>query len=228
LTPSYTPNLVVSITPFSLFLATNEEEIDIDELGSILTQHLFEEMKSSLPKSTGISKLELSLTDVTDERNLVKDENAKTKSTSEDNTSGLVVKTHEISISGDVFCGGSALPTTEQLDEINTAAFMGDSGEVFIQNLLTADDNGLQSTVDLSLPTNDSDTQYYEDYLTAEQTDPSTGISFTMLYVVGAIAVVGLLLVATIVYRVRRKRSLEDSELVVEEVRFVDGLLNIF
>jgi hypothetical protein len=46
-----------------------------------------------------------------------------------------VTTTHEISVSGDVYFAGAALPTTEQLDDVTAASFEGDAGNEFIQDL---------------------------------------------------------------------------------------------
>ena len=239
-----TPRLVVSLTPFSLYLITNETEIDLNELDDILTNHLLEQMQTSLPKSTEVSKVDLLLTDmIVTERDLKKDAvedddvdslvNATettlnttlaTNSSPAPTPQAIVVTTttHEISVSGDVYFAGPALPTTEQLDDTNAAAFEDDAGNELIHDLLSADDTGLQSTVGLSLPIDDSDIEMFEGFLYAGNNDsPSSENAFNTLYVVGAVFVVGLLLVAVFVHRTmqsRRNSALEVDDFV-QEVR---------
>ena len=230
------------ITPFSLFITTNETEIDLDELESILTDHLLEQMQSNLPKSTEVSSVELLLVDITmNERRLKKDkQNEESVEEGDDSTSNVTnsvsttaptpvevvstTTTHEISVSGDAYFGGTALPTTEQLDDVTSQAFEGDAGNEFIQDLLSAEDPGLQSTVGISVPIDDSGLEFYEGFLFVEGADPPTESAFNALYVVGAIFVVGLLLVAAFVHRIRqakRNRSLEDDFVIEVRIRVI-------
>jgi hypothetical protein len=239
--PSISPStarLIVPITPFSLILTTNETEIDLEELHSILTDHLMKQLIENLPKSTEVSKVDLLLTDTTpSERKLKKDEKEEPSKESkvdtvpnENDTSSTPAPTevqeavpktttHEVSVSGDAFFAGSALPTTEQLDDVISAAFEGDAGNEFIQSLLSADDPGLQSTIGVSVPI-ESDVEFYEGFLfNRENQSPPTESSFNLLYVVGAVFVVGLLLVAAFVHRTRnaqRNRALNVDDFVEE------------
>lgn len=233
------------ITPFSLFITTNETEIDLDELELILTDHLLEQMQSNLPKSTEVSNVELLLTDITmNDRRLKKDKKDEASAEEEDVSTTNVTDsgsspaptpveivstttTYEISVSGDAYFGGTALPTTKQLDDVTSAAFEGDAGNAFIQDLLSAEDPGLQSTVGVSVPIDDSGLEFYEGFLFAEGSDPPTESAFNALYIVGAIFVVGLLLVAAFVHRTRqakRNRSLGDDFVI--EVRI--HVINIY
>lgn len=239
--PSISPSttrLMVPITPFSLFLTTNETEIDLVELDSILTDHLMKQLIANLPKSTELSKVDLLLVGIaTRERDLKKDEkeelskesnidkvtNEKEVSPSPSPTAAEEVvsttTTHEVSVSGDAFFAGPALPTTEQLDDVISASFEGDAGNELIQNLLSAEDPGLQSTIGVSVPI-ESDVEFYEGFLFKEGTQsPPTESSFNLLYVVGAVFVAGLLLVAAFVHRTRqaqRNRAINVDDFVEE------------
>ncbi|KAL3777650.1 hypothetical protein HJC23_005516 [Cyclotella cryptica] len=245
--PSSSPSrkrLVVPITPFSLILSTNETEIDIDELDAILTDHLFQQMQTNLPKSTEVSSVDLLLTDITlGQHNLKMDEEAQgsqakqspgKQNGSKNETNGVSssaptsapdvpakTTTHEISVNGDAYFAGNALPTTEQLDDLTKAAFEGEAGNEFVQDLLSADDSGLQSTVSISVPIDTSDKQLTKDFLYSAQTEtPSSESSNNALYIVGALFVVGCLLVAAFVHRTRQaQRSREhDIDDFIEEI----------
>lgn len=244
--PSFSPStarLVVPITPFSLYLTTTDTHIDLEELESILTEHMLEQMQSSLPTSTEVSRVDLLLTDITmNLRHLKKDEQEKAmnKQDPKNSTEGTssqtptsqqedapVTTTHEISVSGDVYFAGAALPTTEQLDDVTAASFEGDAGNEFIQDLLSAEDSGLQSTVGISVPIDDSDTQLHEGFLFTDQKEaPSADNAFNTLYVVGALFVVGLLLVAAFVHRTRqaKRNPVNYVDDFVEEVSSKDDL----
>jgi len=250
--PSSSPSrkrLAVQITPFSLILSTNETKIDIDELDTILTDHLLEQMQANLPKSTEVSKVDLLLTDITlIHRNLKKDEerqgsqakggpgtspekqegtidNAHLTSSSAHNLTQVEptkTTTHEISVGGDAYFAGNALPTTEQLDDVTKSSFEGKAGNKFVKNLLSADDPGLQSTVSISVPIDTSDTQLNEGFLFNEQTEARSSESANnAVYIVGVLFVAGLLLVAAFVHRRRHSQRGREQDIddFVEEVR---------
>lgn len=191
--------MIVPITPFSLFLTTDEAEVDMDELDSILSNHLLQQMQSNLPKSTEVAKVDLLLTDITtSERKLKKDVKAEDEA---------VTATREISVSGEAYFAGAALPTTDQVDEVINSSFEGDAGEEFVQDLLSADDPGLQSTVGISVPLDTSESVFHEGYLYSQEKSAPTENSKTPLYIVGALFVVGLLLIAAYVHKTRHTRQ---------------------
>lgn len=221
------------MTPFSVFLTTNENEIDLNEFNTILTDHLMAQMLANLPKSTEVSKVDLQVVDVTMSDRVLKNEEVAegnvidvgTNETGTDSSQSSSTTTHEISVSGDVSFAGTALPTTEQLDDVTAAAFEGEAGNELIQSLLSAEDPGLQSTVGLSVPVDDYVVEYHEGYLNKPVDSPPYENAFNLLYVVGALFVVGLLLVAAFVHRTRqmqRNRAMEVDDFV-EEPNGVDG-----
>ena len=250
--PSSSPSRkrwVVPITPFSLILSTNETEIDIDELDTILTDHLLEQMQANLPKSTEVSKVDLLLTDITlIQRNLKKDEERQgsqakggpgTSPEKQDGTKDNAnlapssaptptqvepnkTTTHEISVGGDAYFAGNALPTTEQLDDVTKSSFEGEAGNKFVKNLLSADDPGLQSTFSISVSIDTSNIQLKEGFFFDEQMETRSSESANnAVYIVGVLFVVGLLIVVAFVHRRRhsqqyREQDIDDS---VEEVR---------
>ena len=174
--------------------------------------------------------MDLVLTDMTtNKRDLKKDEATgdaldSTKNGTESNFSPAptphvilsTTTTHEISVSGDAYFAGPALPTTEQLDDTKTLAFEGDAGNELIDDLLSANDPGLRLIVGMSLPIGDSDIEMFEGFLYAGNTkSPSSENAFNTLYVVGAVFVVGLLLVAVFIHRTMQNRR--DNALNVDD-----------
>lgn len=121
---------------------------------------------------------------------------------------------HVFTVSGEAHFAGSAVPSTEQLDEVNQSAFEGEAGNDFANDLLSAEDPGLQSTTGISVPVFDElEGEWEEGFLFVNPApSPENSSANTALYVVVVMFVVGLLMVAVFVHRTRGRKRARDVD----------------
>ena len=206
----------VEISPFTLTLETESDTVDANELAYLVNAHLLEEMQSEL-SSVETTSVDVTVTPIAD-----------------DEIPGLMFagdNMREFEVTGTASFTGSAVPTSETLNEVIQESFEGSSGEEFVSDLQNAEDEGLQSTQTISTDITTSETissekeeeatsedmgvEIVESNLNVVSDDPVASKELWMIVLVFA---VGLLLVALYVVKTRRGRKMEENEVNAGEV----------
>ncbi|KAL7544973.1 hypothetical protein ACHAWF_008342 [Thalassiosira exigua] len=193
--PTSSPTEVMSISRFMLRLLTNPvtDSIDKDELSSILSAHLLNEMQSTFT-SAEVRRIKVAMEPWGRSRmrqlnHRVRLLRKELESDSED-VQGTV---HQFTVSGSAYLAGSSLPATKEVDAVIFASFDGVSGQELMHSLEKANDGGLQSvwSISVSEPTNNDggDMNYLVSYDEVDQRSKP-------MYIFGILFGVGFLLVA--------------------------------